>query len=152
MSVAVGTWRSAAKPFRYAAVITLAALLVGGWTVLYVKARAVDLTAANEVMAVLRELKEVDGRWNDWLIGTRLDTRIARAAVPRSSVEPTKLARIRALLAIQVFSLDNPVPPATLVALNEAFDRKAKAVDAFAAASDAYRQAAAGYQKANEAF
>ncbi len=152
MSVAVGTWRSAAKPFRYAAVITVAALLVGGWIYLYVKARAVDLAAANEVMGGLRELKEVDGRWNDWLIGTRLDTRIVGAAVPRSSVEPTKLGRIHALLAIQVFSLDNPVPPATLVGLKEAFDRKAKAVDVFAAASDAYRQAAAGYQKANEAF
>jgi len=151
MSVAVGTFSSAAKPFRYAAVITVAALLVGGWIYLYVKARAVDLAAANEVMAGLRELKEVDGRWNDWLIGTRLDTRIA-SAVPRSSVEPTKLGRIHALLAIQVFSLDNPVPPATLAGLKESFDRKARGVDAFAAASGAYRQAAAGYQQANEAF
>ncbi|MGH8699389.1 MAG: hypothetical protein ACREVS_23090, partial [Burkholderiales bacterium] len=141
MSVAVGTWRSAAKPFRYAAVITVAALLVGGWATLYVKARAVDLAAANEVMAGLRELKEVDGRWNDWLIGTRLDPRAAGAPVQRSSVEPTKLARIHALLAVQVFSLDNPVTPATLAGLKEAFDGKGKAVDAFAAASDAYRQA-----------
>jgi two-component system, NtrC family, sensor kinase len=151
MSVAVGTFGSAAKPFRYAAVITVAGLLVGGWIYLYVKARAVDLAAANEVMAGLRELKEVDGRWNDWLIGTRLDTRVA-SAVQRSSVEPTKLGRIHALLAIQVFSLDNPVPPATLAGLKESFDRKAKAVDAFAAASGAYRQAAADYQQANETF
>ncbi len=152
MSVAVGTWASAAKPFRYAAVITAAAVLVGGWAYLYVKARAVDLAAANEVMAGLRELKEVDGRWNDWLIGTRLDSGAPGGAVQRSSVEPTKLARIHALLAIQVFTLDNPVPPATLAGLKEAFDRKAKAVDAFAAATEAYRQAAADYQKTNEGF
>jgi signal transduction histidine kinase len=149
MSVAIGSWASAAKPFRYAAVITAAAVLVGGWVYLYVKARAVDLAAANEVMAGLRELKEIDGRWSDWLIGTRLDTGLT---VPRSSVEPTKLARIHAALAVQVFSLDNPVPPATLAGLREAFDRKAKAVDAFAAASEAYRQAAAAYHRANEAF
>jgi signal transduction histidine kinase len=149
MSVTVGTWASAAKPFRYAAVITVAALLVGGWLYLYVKARAVDLAAASQVMAGLRELKEIDGRWTDWLIGTRLDT---AATARRSSVEPTRLGRIHALLAVQVFSLDNPVPPATLATLREAFDRKAKAVDAFAAASDAHRRAAAGYQKANEAF
>jgi signal transduction histidine kinase len=152
MSVAVGSWASAAKPFRYAAVITAAGLLIGGWVYLYVKARAVDLAAANQVMAGLRELKEIDGRWNDWLIGTRLDAGAARAAVQRSSVEPTKLARIHALLAVQVFSLDNPVPPATLAGLKESFDRKAKAVDAFAAASDADHQASAAYQLANDAF
>ena len=152
MSVAVGSWRSTAKPFRYAAVITAAALLVGGWVVLYVKARAVDLAAANEVMAGLRELKEIDGRWNDWLIGTQLDAGVAGAAARRSSVEPTKLARIHAVLAVQVFSLDNPVPPAALAGLKEAFDGKAKAVDAFAAASDAYRRGLTGYQQANDAF
>ncbi len=121
MSVAVGTWASAAKPLRYAAVITAAAVVVGGWIYLYVQARAVDLAAANEVMARLRELKEIDGRWNDWLIGTRLDAGVEGAA-RRSSVEPTKLPRIHAALAMQVFSLHNPVPPATLIGLKQAFD------------------------------
>jgi len=151
MSGALGGWASVAKPFRYAAVITAAGLLVGGWAYLYVKARAVDLGAANEAMAGLRALKEIDGRWNDWLIGTRLGAE-AQGAVPRSSVEPTKLARIHADLAVRVFSLDNPLPPATLARLKEAFDEKAKAVAAFGDASDAYRQALAGYAQAKDAF
>jgi signal transduction histidine kinase len=152
MSLELGAWAAIGKPFRYAAVITAAALLCGGWGYLYVKARAVDLAAANEVMAGLRELKEIDSRWNDWAIGTRLDAGTGGAAARRSTVEPTKLARIQALLAIQVFSLDNPVSPGTLARLKESFDAKAKAVDAFVAATDAYRQALAGYRQANDAF
>ena len=153
MSAHLGAWAQVARPFRYAAAITVAVLLVGGWLYLYVKARAVDLGAANEVMAGLRELKEIDGRWNDWLIGTRLDAATeGGAATRRSSVEPTKLARIHALLAIRVFALDNALPPATLARLKETFDAKAQAVDAFAAASDANRQAIAGYLRATDAF
>src|SRR5262245_29360949 len=151
MSGGLGSWTSVAKPFRYAVVITAAALLVGGWATLYVKARAVDLGAANEAMAGLRALKEIDGRWNDWLIGTRLGAG-AEGAARRSSVEPTKLARIHADLAVRVFSLDNALPPATLARLKEAFDDKAKAVAAFGDASDAHRQALAGYLQAKDAF
>jgi two-component system NtrC family sensor kinase len=153
MSARLGAWAQVAKPFRYAAVVTAAAVLVGGWLYLYVKARAVDLGAANEVMAGLRELKEIDGRWTDWLIGTRLDTGAeGAAAVPRSSVEPTTLARIHALLAVRVFALGNALPPSTLARLKETFDAKAKAVDAFATASDSSRQAIAGYLRAADAF
>ena len=152
MSVQLGAWAAVAKPFRYAAAITAGVLLFGGWTYLYVKARAVDLSAANDMMAGLRELKEVDGRWNDWLIGTRLAAGAEGTAARRSSVDPTKLGRIHATLAIQVSSLDNPLPPSTLARLKEAFDAKVQAVDAFAAAHAAYLQALAGYTRTSEAF
>ncbi len=134
MSVQVGTWTAVARPLRYAAIATLAIMLFGGWGYLYVKARAVDLTAATDVLASLRELKEIDGRWNDWLIGTRLDAGGAGTS-QRSSVDPTRLARIHAFLGLKVYALDNPLPPATLIGLKEAFDEKTKAVEAFAAAS-----------------
>ena len=149
MSVPVGTWAAVARPLRYAAIATLAIVLFGGWGYLYVKARAVDLTAATDVLASLRELREIDGRWNDWLIGTRA---AGGDAAQRSSVDPTKLARIHALLAVKVFALDNPLPPATLIGLKDAFDAKTKAVDAFAAASTAYAQALAELKRAHEAF
>ena len=149
MSVQVGTWAAVARPLRYAAIATLAIVLFGGWGYLYVKARAVDLTAATDVLASLRELREIDGRWNDWLIGTRA---AGGDAAQRSSVDPTKLARIHALLAVKVFALDNPLPPATLIGLKDAFDAKTKAVDAFAAASTAYAQALAELKRAHEAF
>jgi signal transduction histidine kinase len=151
MSVQVGTWAAVARPLRYAAIGTLAVLLFGGWGYLYVKARAVDLTAATDVLAGLRELKEVDARWNDWLIGTRLAAG-ADGAVRRSSVDPTKLARIHALLALKVQDLDNPLPPATLIGLKEAFEGKTKAIDGFAGASTAFGQAFRDLKRAHEAF
>jgi two-component system, NtrC family, sensor kinase len=140
-----------AKPFRYAALATLVILAFGGWLYLYFKARAVDLRAANGVMAGLRELKEADRRWNDWLIGTYLAPGPAESR-RRSTVEPTKLARIHATLAVQVFSLDNPLPPAALRSLKEAFDGKAVAVAAFGAANAAQREAGTAYLSANDAF
>ena len=74
MSVQVGSWASAGKPYRIAAFVTAALCLFGGWGYLYVKSRAVDLRVATEALASLRELKEADSRWNDWLIGMRLST------------------------------------------------------------------------------
>jgi hypothetical protein len=62
------------KPFRYLVVITLVVLVVGGWVSLYLKARALDLQAASGVLGMLRELKGIDQRWNDRLIGARLST------------------------------------------------------------------------------
>ncbi len=150
MSVTLGSWAAVAKPLRYAAVITILALLFGGWGYLYLRARAVDLRAANEMMAGLRELKEIDGRWNDWLIGTRLAT--ASDSEQRSTVDPTKLARIHALLTVKSFALETPLPPATLTGLKEAFDARAKAVDAFAATRAAYLRAFAAFVQANDAF
>ena len=151
MSGREGTWTAVAKPFRYAALATVVLLAFGAWFYLYFKARAVDLRTANGVIAGLRELKEVDARWNDWLIGTRL---AADPAEPRrrSTVEPTKLARIHATLAVQVFSLGNPLPPATLRSLKEAFDGKVVAVAAYGEANAVQRAAAAGYLRATVAF
>jgi two-component system, NtrC family, sensor kinase len=150
MSVQVGSWAGAAKPFRYAAVATAALLLFGGWGYLYLKARAVDLRAANELMAGLRDLKEIDSRWNDWLIGTRLAS--GNDPRQRSTVEPTKLARIHALIAVKAFSLETPLAPGTLTGLKDAFDARAKAIDAFDAANRAYLQAFSALMQENEAF
>jgi signal transduction histidine kinase len=152
MSVQVGTWAAVGRPLRYTAIATLAILLFGGWGYLYVKARAIDLTAATDVLASLRELKEVDGRWNDWLIGTRLAAGADGAAARRSSVDPLKLPRIHALLALKGHDLDNPLPPSTLIGLKEAFSAKSQAVDGFAAANAAYSQSLGELKRVLEAF
>jgi signal transduction histidine kinase len=149
MSVQVGTWGAVARPLRYTAIGILALLLFGGWGYLYVKARAVDLTAATDVLASLRELREIDGRWNDWLLRTRL---AAGAEVQRSSVEPTKLARIHALLALKVHDLASPLPPSTLIGLKDAFAAKTAAVEGFATASAAYAQSLAELTRLHETF
>jgi signal transduction histidine kinase len=151
MSVQVGTWAAIGRPFRYAAIATLALLLFGGWGYLYVKARAVDLTVATDVLASLRELKEVDARWNDWMIGTRLAGGTDGAA-RRASVDPTRLAKVHAQLALKVQDLGNPLSSPTLLALKETFEAKAKAVEAFAGASTAYLQTVGELKRAHDSF
>jgi signal transduction histidine kinase len=154
MSVQVGSWASTGKPYRIAAFVTAAICLFGGWGYLYVKSRAVDLSAANEALASLRELKEADSRWNDWLIGTRLayGTGAGAQAATRASVEPIRIQRILAMLAVQNAALGNALSPATLGGLRQALEEKAKALDAFgetraghAAAFGAFGQAADGF-------
>ncbi len=151
MSVQVGTWDTVARPLRYVAIGVAVVLLFGGWGYIYVKSRAVDLTAATDVLASLRELKEVDSRWNDWLIGTRLAAG-TDAPARASSVDPTRLARIHALLAMKSYALDHPLPPSTIIGLREAFEAKTKAVAEFAAAASAYGRELGELKGATGAF
>ncbi|MGD2139825.1 MAG: histidine kinase dimerization/phospho-acceptor domain-containing protein, partial [Burkholderiales bacterium] len=44
--------------------ILLALLLVAGLAILYAKTEAIDLREPNQIASVLRELKEIDGRWD----------------------------------------------------------------------------------------
>jgi signal transduction histidine kinase len=149
------SWASVGRPFRVAAFATAALLLFGGWAYLYFKSRAVDLRSANDALAALRELKEYDSRWNDWLIGTRLDASADGAGTrraQRSTVEPTKLLRLHAALAMQAYALDNPLPPAILSGLKQSFDDKERAIEAFGAAAGSYGQAFAAYTHAADSF
>ena len=156
MSVQVGSWASAGRPFRIAAWVTAASILFGGWAYLYLKSRAVDLNAANAALGALRELKEYDSRWNDWLIGTRLAGGAESAGTalrtPRSTVEPTKLQSVHAALAVHASALEPPLPPTILSGLKQAFDAKAIAVEGFGAAAASYTQAFAAFTQTADAF
>jgi len=154
LSVQVGTWASAGRPYRIAAFVTAAACLFGGWAYLYLKSRAVDLKAATEALAALRELKESDNRWNDWLIGMRLAAGGAAAAQPaeRPRVERTRIQSLLANLTVQSAALDDALAPGTLASLRQALDDKAGAVDAFGAARARHAAAFAAYAHAAEGF
>jgi signal transduction histidine kinase len=150
----VGTWASAGRPYRIAAFVTAAACLFGGWAYLYLKSRAVDLKAATEALAALRELKESDSRWNDWLIGTRLAAGGAAGAqaAGRARVEPTRIQSVLANLTLQNAALDNALGPGTLASLRQALEDKAKAVEDFGAVRARHGAAAAAYAQAAESF
>jgi signal transduction histidine kinase len=154
MSVQVGSWASTGRPYRIAAFVTAAVCLFGGWGYLYVKSRAVDLSAANEALASLRELKEADSRWNDWLIGTRLayGTGAGAQAATRANVEPSRIQRILATLAVQNAALGNALSPATLGGLRQSLEEKAKALDAFAATRTSHTAAFAAFGQTNDGF
>jgi signal transduction histidine kinase len=130
------------KPFRYLAILTLVVLVVGGWVSLYFKARALDLQAASGVLGMLRELKEIDQRWNDRLIGARLaaeaqDNGALTATQGTASV--TAVARVQAQLAQRSYQLGGLLSAQSLSALREAFAEKARNMDAFLNANRAYR-------------
>lgn len=130
------------KPVRYLAILTLIALVVGGWVSLYLKARALDLPAASGVLGLLRELKEVDQRWNDRLIGARLaadaqgDTALAAT---QGTASVTAVARLQAQLAQRSYQGGGLLSAQSLSALRDAFEEKARTMDSFLAANRAYR-------------
>ncbi|MCL4799927.1 MAG: hypothetical protein KJ025_10100 [Burkholderiales bacterium] len=143
------------RPFRYLAVATLAVVVVGGWLYLYFQARSVDLGAANEVLGALRDLKEIDQRWNDRLIGARL----APQALTDAELEPMRAAsnlptvgRLQAQLAQRSFDMGGLLGAQGLAALRAAFDAKARAVDEFLGANRAYRASLARFVESGDAL
>jgi signal transduction histidine kinase len=143
------------KPFRYLAVATLVVLIVGGWVSLYVKARSVDLAAANEVLGTLRELKEIDQRWNDRLIGARLSAEALsdrELEATRASANMPTVGRLQAQLTQRSFDMGGLLGAQSLASLRTAFDDKARAVDGFLVANRAYRESLARFAQAGDAL
>jgi signal transduction histidine kinase len=127
------SWSAIARPLRYAAVATLVGLLIGGWVYLYLKSRAIDLRAANNVLENLRELKELDSRWNDRLIGMRAAP-AAEAEKEAALLDPSRLSRVQSMLAVNAYEVGQAVNPQALGDLKQAFSQKAAAVDELVAA------------------
>lgn len=130
------------KPVRYLAIVTLVTLVVGGWVSLYLKVRALDLQGAGGALGMLRELKEIDQRWNDRLVGARLapEAQGGRAlAATDGPASVTAVARVQAQLAQRSHQLGGLLSAQSLSALRDAFDEKARAMDGFLIANRAYR-------------
>jgi signal transduction histidine kinase len=143
------------KPFRYLAVAALVAMIVGGWVSLYLKARSVDLIAANEVLGTLRELKEIDQRWNDRLIGVRLSPEAMSGKeleTTRASANMPAVGRLQALLAQHSLEMGGLLGAQSLASLRAAFDGKAQAVDGFLVANRAYRESLRRFAQARDAL
>ncbi len=143
------------KPFRYLAILTLAVLLVGGWASLYFKVRALDLQEAGGVLGMLRELKGIDQRWSDRLIGERLaaEAQDGRAlAATQGSASVTAVARLQAQLTQRSFQLGGLLSAQSLSALRDAFEEKARAMDDFHVANRAYRASLARLVQRSDAI
>jgi signal transduction histidine kinase len=130
------SWSSIARPLRYAAVAALVAVLVGGWVSLYLESRSVDLRGANAVLEGLRELKELDSRWNDRLIAIRLAP-AADAAKEAALVDPGRMARVLSMLSVNAYGVGAAVSPQALADLKQAFSEKSSAVEKLVAARQA---------------
>ena len=107
---------------------------------LYFKTQSVDLKRQNEVLALFRDLKEIDARWDVDILRTRTEFTPAPVAAVDYSGEIT---RIRQQLITASQQLDSPVLKHTVNELTSAFTQKTDLVDKFRKANAATKQALA---------
>lgn len=140
--------QSLRRPFRVAAIVVAASVLLGLWVYLYAMARSVDLSAQTDIRLQLAHLKSIDSRWNDRLINLRNSLESPRDTDFVSPVTPTTLAITQHELAVRAQSFANPLVNQTLTELKQAFNAKLQSVDRFAVAN---RSLTAALRKFNEA-
>jgi signal transduction histidine kinase len=126
--------RSLAGVLVGAAAIVLAAVL--GY--LYFKTQGVDFKRHSEVLALLRELKEIDARWDVDVLRTR--TELAPSPTPPVNYS-SQIARIRTQLVAASQEIESPVLKRGTNDLTNAFTQKAELVEKFRKANAATKQA-----------
>jgi len=115
-----------------------AALLVAVLGFLYLRTQGSDIKHSNEVLALLRELKAIDVRWDVDLWRSRMEFTAPPATLPDTAAA---LARARRDLTAAAAALDMPVLARTVPGLLEAFSQKADMIDKFKKASASAKQA-----------
>ena len=96
----------------------IALALIAALALLYTKTQAVDLGDRNEIAALLRELHEIDSRWDVGVLRERIELDTKQLAAPnRTGAAKKALASLRAA-----------VPRADSAALAEGVDGLAKAI------------------------
>ena len=129
----------------YNALLGVAALaLVAALAFLYEKTQAVDLREQNEVLGYLRELKEIDGRWDVDVLRARL----APGASELPAIDRTAAAR-KALqnLAAAADRTASPALAAGLPQLTQAVREKAELVGKFRTENAAVRAGLDGLRR-----
>jgi two-component system, NtrC family, sensor kinase len=111
----------------------LAALaMVAALAFLYDKTQAVDLRGQNETQALLRELKEIDNRWDVDVLQSRLETGAATIPLTNRTAAANKALEN---LAASLQYTASPAVSAGLPDLRTAILQKADAVEKFKAAN-----------------
>ncbi|MGH8660660.1 MAG: ATP-binding protein [Burkholderiales bacterium] len=128
--------RAVRRALLAAVTVALAAIL--GY--LYLKTEGADFKRQNEVLAALRELKEIDSRWDVDIL--RAHTELAPPQAPPPDHGAT-VARILHELTAAGAALGSPVLASGLSELGTAFSKKAEMLDQFRKANAAARQALA---------
>ncbi len=105
---------------------------------LYYQTQGADFKRQNEALGLLRELKEIDARWDVEILRTRSDFSQPQSLSPDPGVA---LARIERDLAAAAQALDSPVLKGGLPDLARAFSQKAGLMDKFKQANAAAKQA-----------
>ena len=130
----------AVRGARWILVAAAAALLTAVLGFLYLKTQGADIKRKNEALALLRELKEIDVRWDIELWRMRTEFATPPAATPDTAAA---LARVRRDLTAAVPALGSPALASGLPDLLNAFAQKAEMVDKYRKASAAAKLALA---------
>ena len=117
--------------------IVLAAIL--GY--LYLKTQGADYRRGAEVLALLKELKEIDARWDVYILRTR--TEIVPNPAPATDYGP-QIARIRQSLAAASQESGSAILKSGVKDLTGAFAQKADLLEKFRNANAATKQAMSG--------
>ncbi|MGH9578291.1 MAG: DAHL domain-containing protein, partial [Terriglobales bacterium] len=128
--------KAARRALLAAVTVALAAIL--GY--LYFKTEGADFKRQNEVLAALRELKEIESRWDVDILRAHTEPAPPQAPPPDHSAT---VARIQRELAAANAALGSSVLASSLPDLASAFSQKAGMLDQFRNENAATRQALA---------
>ena len=112
------------RAFVYGSVALMLAL---GWAYLYSQSKTFDLAASAAARAALSDLRALDTRWNDQLIGMGLNY------YPTGPQQPVPHQATYAWLEVQALKLPHPRLGRALAALRSALDEKALLIRRIAA-------------------
>ncbi len=112
--------------------VAFSLVMIGILAILFVKSQAGDLSRQNEIVASLRQLKEIDARWNVILAAFRGG---ALEALPPSGVVSDGLRRHLDTLAQQTTGLGKEQLMSWSGELRATFEEKARLMSAFEAES-----------------
>ncbi len=127
-----------AGPARIASLVAFAVVMVGILVFLFFKSQTGELSRQNEIIASLRQLKEIDSRWNVILAAFRGG---ALETLPPSGIVSEGLRRQLDTLAQQTTVLGKEQLVSWSGELRATFEEKARLMVAFESASKAVLQA-----------
>ena len=122
------------EPAQNALLALGAAALIGALFFLYNKTEAVDLSERNDILGTLRDLEEIDQRWDADVLRSRLDPDVSSA--PQVDRAPAVRKALQNLEAGSK-ALASPALTAALPELSKTILQKAELVGKFAAANAA---------------
>lgn len=125
------------KIIRRAGMAVVALILAGILGFLYSKTQAVDFRRQNELIGYLREIKDLDSKWNEEVLRSR------QALAPEAKVPANANAVLRKelLLTAQGLDLKSPGLKQGIAGLKQAFRQKAELFEQFRAESTALKKA-----------
>ncbi|MGH8620104.1 MAG: ATP-binding protein [Burkholderiales bacterium] len=126
------------KTLRIVLIVAGVLLLAGALGFLYFKTEAVDFKRQNAVLGTLREIKDVDNKWDIEVLRLRLEP---GAISPTAKITGLQLARAQSALTTAAAELSSPALAAGVPQLTAALTEKAKLVDQYRALSTAAKAA-----------